>query len=150
MAHHLSKENEKWLQSILPKLKSSESAVLLRSRQTQKLLYVLRSAAATDAYSWLRERFIFAKTEAGVLCKPKKLVSKLEEQEEEIETEEILELSLLDLVNFLIQNKPRRILNTSTTFTVTDLESLRAVAKSKDYSIMEHPTYITLTKDEKA
>ena len=151
MAYYLSQSNKTFLQSFLPILKATTETVKFETSDPARLIYILRNAAATEEYSWLRTKFSFAQdyiedTEHRgsltqcVVCKVKHSVVSVVDTIREY-TDRV---DLLDLVNYLIQEKPTMIRFTNSFLTEAEYERLLAYGQTANYTITKDYKGVTI------
>jgi hypothetical protein len=133
---------------FLPILKSTKETVKLQTNDTGRLIYILRNAANSDKYRWLRSKFIFSlgtHIEADriipvVVCKIKQttvtVVDGLRVHESDI--------NLFDIVQYIIDNKPTAIRFTNAYLTDSEYERLEAYCRVNDYNLKKDETGVTI------
>lgn len=143
MAYYLSKQNEIFLQEFLPVLKNATENVTLETNDPDRLIYIIRNASSLDKYSWLGKKFIFSRKPIiqqeriipGVLCKIRNVVVNV------VDGINIMDgrVDLVEIVNYLINNKPGGIRFSNAYLTESEYERLLAYTEANNYSLKQDP-----------
>lgn len=151
MTYHLSKRDEKWLSTFISTLIQAKETTLLEASDPKRLLYVLRQAAASETFSWLRDKFILKLQPDGVLCKIRRPEVKLPEKPKDDLGILIHEdTDLLGIVNLLVQQKPSLVTFLSaSTVGSDDLVRLNTYCEVNDYDVIKDPKSKAITIKKK-
>lgn len=142
MAYYLSKANEAIILPYIPLLRNATNNVKLSTGNPQRLEYILRNAAGTEKYSWIRNKFILRCREGYVLCSIKNPDIHIEDSIPTIETL----VSFFDIANNLILNKPSSIRYTSYLLEPDEIEKLELLATNNNYTLEKNEDYIQFIK----
>lgn len=145
MAYYLSRRNEIFLQPVIQKLKDAKSDIILDTENPPRLVYLLRNAAGTENYSWLRDKYIFKTKERSVLCKIRSPVVQLSQ---EGGSEDIKELSFFDVINDIFNASPEERTYSRVPLQELEVVKLEQFATKQGYSVSISPNTIKITKNE--
>lgn len=148
MAYYLSKRNEAFLNEFLPLLQSAKDSIHLETNDPERLLYIIRNAAADPKYSWLGKKFIFSKkpvisangVSAAVLCKIREVTIEVADGIKCVDDR----ADLVFVVNLLINEKPSAIRFTNLYLTESEFERLEAYCLTNNYKVNKSDKGVTI------
>lgn len=144
MAFYLSKRNRALLTKLLDRLKNSSSDVEFVTPYPSRLAELLRNTSADPDLKWVKEKYIIKELSDRVYCVLKDIPILETDNSDAILIDN--KVTLIDIMNQIINNTPERIIFSNQNLTDDEIERLETFLTIKEYSLTINDGTLTIKK----
>lgn len=139
MSFHISKKDQKLLDSLVPALDKAKEDVIINTPHATRLAALIRNSSAQERYKWIKDKFRITSVENKVILKIYEIPFLLEENLSESELTD-----LMDIASLIMNEKPIAVRFLSAKLSENEMERLNLLCIAQGYEVRNNP--LTLKK----